>query len=147
MSAQEEQERIARQAEVERAALAAKSGENGRGGVDASGDGIDRGSAEAVDEDLAAAIAASMQESVFLPADGGNAGEPPGVEQDAGDEMEDEDAMLQKALELSLREGTTEPSGDENGLCGGDMLRKEDGQGGAEEKRGEGGGSEDVQDR
>ena len=117
------------------------------GGVDASGDGIDRGSAEAVDEDLAAAIAASMQESVFLPADGGNAGEPPGVEQDAGDEMEDEDAMLQKALELSLREGTTEPSGDENGLCGGDMLRKEDGQGGAEEKRGEGGGSEDVQDR
>ena len=58
MSAQEEQERIARQAEVERAALAAKSGENGRGGVDASGDGIDRCSAEAVDEDLAAAIAA-----------------------------------------------------------------------------------------
>ena len=32
MSAQEEQERIARQAEVERAALAAKSGENGGGG-------------------------------------------------------------------------------------------------------------------
>jgi len=140
MSAQEEQERIARQAEVERAALAAKSGENGGGGIDASGDGIDRGSAEAVDEDLAAAIAASMQ-------DGGNAREPPVVEQDAGDEMEDEDAMLQKALELSLREGTPEPSGDENGLCGGDTLRKEDGQGGAVEKRGEGEGSEDVQDR